>query len=316
MNNIIHHVTVKIENIIKDTDRVNVYILSDPDQNILPPFTAGAHIDLHLPNGMVRQYSLTGKMIGHKQYKIAVQKEINGRGGSVYIHENLKIGDIIPISLPRNLFPIQKASRKHILIAGGIGITPFIPMVQTLEKRGEDFELHYCCRNAESTPLYNILKCLIDKNKLHIHHDDGDTNAGLDIRDLLSKQQYGEHAYCCGPSGMVRAFKDATKKWSKDSVHCEYFGADNNDNVAYEIEIASTGQIIPVIQNQSMLTALRAKDINIEASCEAGICLQCKTKYLDGNPQHRDMLLSPEDRKCYITPCVSSCQGGRMILDL
>ncbi len=166
-----HHVTTVVRRITPETDRVRVYELSDPDDWDLPPFTPGAHIDVHLPNQMVRQYSLTGSPDDRKHYAIAVQLEPRGRGGSASMHRDVNLGDILPVSLPRNNFPLAVNAEHHLFIAGGIGITPFVPMIEALVHAKASFELHYCTREPGMTPFKGRLDA-ISPGTTKYHHDD------------------------------------------------------------------------------------------------------------------------------------------------
>ncbi len=315
MIKLIHHVTTVVVNAHNETDRVRVLTLEDPDKWDLPPFTPGAHVDIRLSNGMVRQYSLCGNPRDRKQYRIAIQREIAGRGGSAFVHDHVPVGSILSLSLPRNHFPPASDASRHILIAGGIGITPFLPMIMHFDARGTPWELHYCTRTADETAFLNQLKEL---SSCRVYHDGGDPARGLDIGSLLARQDEGDHVYCCGPGGLIEAVRRAAAHWPEDTVHFEYFGsaACGPTGTDYEVELGRSGVVVPVVRGQSMLVALRAAGVEVEASCEAGVCLACKTPYLSGTPVHRDLIMTSDDRQSYITPCVSGCAGGRIVLDI
>ena len=191
---------------------IQSYELVDPEGRELPPFTAGAHIDVHLANGIIRQYSLCNSPYDRRRYVIAVLRDEKGRGGSKAVHEQLKVQDRVRVSCPRNNFELAEGARKVILIAGGIGVTPLKSMAHQLVGWDDvDYELHYCARDAQSAAFTEELASLIEPDRLHFHFDSGDPSKGLDIAQLLrNKAQDGTHVYYCGPAGFMRACADAS----------------------------------------------------------------------------------------------------------
>ncbi|WP_417840166.1 PDR/VanB family oxidoreductase [Tritonibacter scottomollicae] len=311
MTKSIHRVTTQIQEITSLTPTVKRFRLTDPDHWDLPPFTPGAHIDLHLPDGTIRQYSLCGDPADKTAYQIAVQLEPNGRGGSKAMHE-LELEQELLVSLPRNLLPLVEAPQV-VLIAGGIGITPFIPMIHQLQRAGRAFALHFASRSENATPLAGELTNLCP-DQVSFYH--GDTGTRLNIEQIIAGLGEADHLYCCGPARMIDEVLDRTPDMA-DRVHVEAFGPNAvPQQTAYQIHLARSNRTLPVAEGQTMLEALRSAEIAVPASCEGGICLDCKTAYLEGTPVHRDITMPKSDRKRFLTPCVSGCSGHSITLDL
>lgn len=313
------HVSTIVSRRHMETDRVVVLDLQDPDGWPLPPFTAGAHLDVVLPGGYVRQYSLCGDPADRTKYQVGVLDAAGGRGGSAALHR-LAAGDPVPVSLPRNHFPLAPAAARHILIAGGIGVTPFMSMIPELARRGEGFELHVCTRSLEATPFLAALARLAAEGRAFLHHDGGDPRQGLDVRSLLAQPGPSEHVYCCGPAPLMDAVAEAAAHWPEGTVHFERFGAPPaaaaGGDAAYTIELARSAREIRVQPGQAMSAALAAAGIALDVSCQAGTCGACRTRYTAGSPIHRDLVLRPAERGEYLMPCVSGCAGQRLVLDL
>jgi len=316
---------VRIKQIRYEGKGINSYELISPTGQPLPPFDAGAHIDIHLKNGIVRQYSLCNSSAERDRYVIAVLKDENGRGGSRAVHEGLGAGDVVTISKPRNHFALARGAKKVILIAGGIGVTPLKAMTHELEDRGVDFEMHYCARSPEAAAFGLELDGLRRAGKLRYHFDDGDARNPLDIEKLLEHPTSGTHVYYCGPAGFMAACADAASHWPKGTVHFEHFKApgqpkrapDSTDHAdGCEVTIASTGQVIQLKPDQNLADALNEAGVAVATSCCAGLCATCKVRYLEGEVEHNDFILSDEERKEYLTTCVSRPAGKTLVLDL
>ena len=311
MRKSIHSVTTKILS-INEENNVKIFTLVDPDNWDLPRFSAGAHLDVYLASGKVRQYSLCGDPENSGEYVIAVQKEESGRGGSSEMHD-LKVGMILQVSLPRNYFPLVDATR-HILVAGGIGITPFLSMVPTLIKQAVDWELHVCAKSASRVACKNLLKTHEKDPRIHMHLSEGGNR--LSASNIISSIGNSDHIYVCGPNSMIAEMVDLGKELG-NRLHFENFGVDRNiTNPAYKIILKKSGSVVKVREGQTMLQALRIAGIEVASSCEGGICLECKTRYLEGTPLHLDLVMQSSDREEYITPCVSGCNSEELILDL
>ncbi|MCJ2048433.1 PDR/VanB family oxidoreductase [Methylobacterium sp. J-070] len=301
------------------TARVVELELADPDGWDLPPFDAGAHVSVHLPEGKTRPYSLCGDPVISGRYRLAVLRQDDGRGGSAWIHEVVRVGDTLHVSLPRNNFPLAAEADHHLLIAGGIGLTPFLPMVDVLNRAGRAFHLHACAGSPEHMPYLRRLRELEAAGVATLHFDGGEPSAGLDVGGLLDGRGPDVHVYCCGPSSLMDAVRRATATWPEDRVHFERFQAEPTvpaGSADATVELARSGLTIAVPAGQSIARALLRHGAEIDVSCEAGTCGSCRTRYLSGRVDHRDVVLSAAERRDYMTPCVSGCAGERLLLDL
>ena len=314
----IHRVTTVVRAVEPVSEGVLAFTLADPDEWELPPFTAGAHLDVHIPGGPVRQYSLFGDPADRNRYFIAVKREDLGRGGSVGLHRGLSVGTIVPVSLPRNHFPLRPGPR-HVLIAAGIGITPFLSMMPELDRRGERFVLHYASRSPEKTPFLDQLAPLAAAGQVRHYFSRADLPARLDLAGILREAGDDAQVYCCGPLPLLQ---DALRLGATLSgrLHVELFGGESATGAPidpdYTIELARSGRLIVVPRGQTMLSVLREAGVEMSASCEGGVCLECKTRYLAGTPNHRDLTLPAADRGQYLTPCVSGSSSEKLVLDL
>jgi ferredoxin-NADP reductase len=303
---------------------INSYEFVDPDGAPLPPFTAGAHIDVHLGDGFVRQYSLSNSPKERRRYVIAVLRDERGRGGSKALHERLRVQDRVQISRPRNNFELAAEAKKVILIAGGIGVTPLKAMAHHLDDAGVDYEMHYCAKDASCTAFANEFEPMHASGRLHFHFDGGDPSAGLDIAGLLIEPRRGEHVYYCGPGGFMKACEAATRHWPTGTVHFEHFKAPERPASeqagttldGFTVKIASTGQEVPVSNDQSIADALEEAGVYVETSCRAGLCGTCKTRYLSGKVEHNDCILSDDEKDEFLTTCVSRAKSQVLVLDL
>jgi vanillate O-demethylase ferredoxin subunit len=301
-------------------DAIKRIILQDPDGWELPPFEAGAHLDICLPQGGVRQFSLSGDPAARERYEIAVQASREGRGGSAWLHDRVAVGDTLYASLPRNHFRLDPAYRRFILIAGGIGITPLRSMTFELERSAKPYELWYCARDEAAAAYVEDLRIRIPRGRLHLVFDEGAPGGQLDAAALLRDVQADTAVYCCGPAGLMDAVRQATRHWPEAAVRFEAFSPPQAQDLVrareFEVKLARTGLTIPVRRGQSVLQALREHNVEVESSCEAGVCRSCKTGFLDGSPVHRDLVLSAEERKSSMLVCVSRCSSERLVLDL
>jgi vanillate O-demethylase ferredoxin subunit len=316
---------VRVKQVRYEGKGINSYELTSLSGKPLPQFEAGAHIDIHLKNGVIRQYSLCNSSAERGRYVIAVLKDENGRGGSRAVHESLRAGDVVTISKPRNHFALTRDASKVVLIAGGIGVTPLKSMAHELERRGVDFEMHYCARSPEAAAFGPELDGMRRSGQLHYHFDDGEPGNQLDIRKLLAQSLPGTHVYYCGPAGFMAACADAASHWPKGTVHFEHFKAPeqpkrtpgNDEHTdGCDVTIASTGQVISMKPGQSLADALNEAGVAVPTSCCAGLCATCKVRYLEGEVEHNDFILSDEERREYLTTCVSRPAGKVLVLDL
>jgi len=301
---------------------VNSYELVDPTGAELPAVMAGTHIDLMLGDGIVRQYSLCNDPAERHRYVIAVLLEGQGKGGSRRLHETLHVQDHVSVSLPRNNFPLADGAGKHLLIGGGIGVTPLKAMAHVLAAKGADFELHYCARSPEHASFRDELTQLGAGGHVAFHYDGGNTADGLDIAALLGGCAAGTHVYYCGPPGFMAACAAATAGWPSGTVHCEHFKAPEPERAAIQdtgtstVQIASTGLRLEIPASRSMVDVLNDAGLDVETSCVSGLCGSCRVRYLSGEVDHQDFILSEDERAEYLTTCVSRAKGPVLVLDL
>nr|O05617.1 RecName: Full=Vanillate O-demethylase oxidoreductase; AltName: Full=Vanillate degradation ferredoxin-like protein [Pseudomonas sp. HR199]CAA72288.1 reductase-subunit oxygenase [Pseudomonas sp.] len=293
------------------------------DGGLLPPVEAGAHVDVHLPGGLIRQYSLWNQPGAQSHYCIGVLKDPASRGGSKAVHENLRVGMRVQISEPRNLFPLEEGVERSLLFAGGIGITPILCMAQELAAREQDFELHYCARSTDRAAFVEWLKVCDFADHVRFHFDNGPDQQKLNAAALLAAEAEGTHLYVCGPGGFMGHVLDTAKEqgWADNRLHREYFAAAPNvsaDDGSFEVRIHSTGQVLQVPADQTVSQVLDAAGIIVPVSCEQGICGTCITRVVDGEPDHRDFFLTDAEKakNDQFTPCCSRAKSACLVLDL
>ena len=308
---------------------IQSYELVDPDGGELPPFDAGAHIDVHLPDGVVRQYSISSDPAERHHYVIGVLRDEQGRGGSKAVHATLHVQDVVRVSAPRNNFRLHDGARKVLLVAGGIGVTPLKSMAHALERAGVDYELHYCAKAPRHAAFRDEFRAMENAGRVHYHFDGGVPGQGLDLATLLAAPGDGTHVYYCGPSRFMKACAAATSAWAEGSVHFEHFKppvdaeAARKDGAAsgareggFVVRIHSTGLQVQVEPEQSIVDALQAVGVPVETSCCSGLCGTCKVRYLSGTVDHRDYILSDPEHAEYLTACVSRATSPMLELDL
>ena len=314
--------TVKVLSKRQEAQDIASFELGRPDGGTLPGFSAGSHVDVHLPNGLVRQYSLCNDAAESHRYSIAVLRDPKTRGGSAGMHDSVKEGDLIRISEPRNHFPLVHAQRT-VLLAGGIGITPLLCMAQRLQKIGADFELHYSTRSAGRTAFREEILASPFAQKVHFHFDDGAPEQMLNLPAALGAHDPGTHLYVCGPAGFIQHVTQTAQGmgWAQDQIHLEYFSAapqDTGGDRAFEVKLASSGRVIPVAADQTVVQALTAHGVEVLYSCEQGVCGTCITRVLEGECDHRDMYFTDEEKAKHdqFTPCCSRAKSAMLVLDL
>jgi vanillate O-demethylase ferredoxin subunit len=296
--------------------------LARADGAALPAFSAGSHIDVQVPAGLTRQYSLCNDAAEQHRYRIAVLRDPASRGGSVAMHDALHEGDVLHISEPKNHFPLHPAQRS-LLFAGGIGVTPLLCMAQRLSAIGADFTLHYCARSPERTAFRDEIAASAFAQRVKFHFDNGPPSQKLRLESILAQPDAGTQLYVCGPPGFIAHVVGAAKihGWSTEQIHLEYFGAlpqDTAGDTAFEVRIASSGKSYTVPSGQSVVQALQAHGIEILTSCEQGVCGTCITRVLEGEPDHRDLYFTPEEhaKNDQFTPCCSRSRSRTLVLDL
>ena len=283
----------------------------------------GAHIDAYLANGLVRQYSIYQATPDGRGYRIAVQREAESRGGSAWLHQSLKVGDAMSISVPRNAFPLVAAPR-YLFIAGGIGITPIVSMVREVRRRDIECKLFYCTRNAQRTAFRETLSAPHPSGSVSFVHDDGDPSRGLDLRAAIGPFDGLAELYCCGPTGLMSAVKQVAteQNWPESHQHFEHFKRSEElpapDPRTFRIRIASTNEVFEVGPDETVLEVLRAHDIIVDSSCEQGLCGTCRVGVLEGIVDHRDEVLASADKAANsaMTTCCSRALSEELVLDL
>ena len=287
-----------------------------------PAFTAGSHIDLHLPNGLVRSYSLCNDSGDRNRYVVGVLRDRASRGGSRCVHEALRVGMPITISEPRNHFALDESAKHTVLVAGGIGITPLLCMARKLTSVGGSFEMLYFARERKSAAFLDELQAL--GMPLHLHFDN-EAGGPPDLRALLAQRapDAGAHYYSCGPTPLLDAFEKFCAELGHTNVHIERFtpvevkaSVDARSN--YKVELKRSGRFIEITPDKSLLDTLLEAGVDVDHSCCEGVCGSCETRVLEGIPDHRDSVLSPKERASnkVMMVCVSGCKSETLVLDL
>jgi ferredoxin-NADP reductase len=294
---------------------IHLFEFRDRDGADLLPFEAGAHIDLHLGNGVVRPYSLLNSPGERHRYVIGVKLDPRSRGGSKWIHESLRVGQMVEVSSPRCHFPLDEAAEHSLLIAGGIGVTPIACMAQRLRELGRHYSLFYSVKRREEAALLEML----EGPTLHLHVDEEQGHL-LDIARLVADVGEGTAAYCCGPAPMLDAFEAAARGRPGLAWRTERFAAQAEADTAggYRVKLAKSQRVVRVFAGQTLLQALREAGLSVPASCEQGICGTCETRVLSGRPDHRDALLSDDEKRSNRTMmiCCSGSLDEEIELDL
>jgi vanillate O-demethylase ferredoxin subunit len=306
----------------REAAEVHGFELADPEGRELPPFTAGAHVDVEIAPGLVRQYSLCNDPRRRDHYQIAVLREPASRGGSAGLIDRIEPGQTLKVSEPRNHFALEPSARRTVLIAGGIGITPILCMAERLAHTGAPFELHYAARSPERAAFLERIEALADKAK--IYFSEGPDAERLDLEAVLADPLPGAHLYVCGPSRLIEATLAAAnaKRWPSSRVHREFFARPDDQDLgpgeAFEIEIASSRQVLGVPADKAITEVLAEHGIEVATSCEQGVCGTCVTRVLEGVPDHRDVYLTPDEQAAndQMTPCCSRAKSKRLVLDL
>ncbi|GAA4121015.1 Rieske 2Fe-2S domain-containing protein [Aminobacter aganoensis] len=291
-----------------------------PIKGLLPTFQPGAHIDVHLPNGLIRQYSITNGPGESDSYIIGVKLERDSKGGSTCLHETVRQGDVLAISEPRNNFPLRRDAMKTIFVAGGIGITPLLAMAQALSNQSLNFELHYFAQNEAQLAFPEKTACLGTSLKPHLGLSPEQTGARL--REILSGYRSDAHLYLCGPGPMLEAARHVAAEagWPETAVHFEYFKNTNviDDSSSFEVALARSCVTLKVPAGRTILDVMREAGIDMPSSCEQGACGTCLATVIEGEPDHQDVYLNDAERKSgtKIMTCVSRAKSARLVLDL
>ncbi|KFC62484.1 Vanillate O-demethylase oxidoreductase [Devosia sp. LC5] len=286
----------------------------------LPTFQPGAHIDLHLPNGLIRQYSITNGPGELMSYVIGVKAESASKGGSQVLIDSVREGDVLAISEPRNNFPLRRDATRTVLIAGGIGITPLLSMARFLDKSSLPYELHYFVRSGEQAAFRDRLEAL--GGKVIIHQGLPRAEIGTIIAATLGPWSRAQHVYVCGPSAMLESVREtaAEQGWPDEAIHFEYFKNDKiiDDSSSFEIELARSAMTLHVPSGRTILAVMRDAGLTVPSSCEQGACGTCLTAVMEGEVDHQDVYLNDSEKasnSCMMT-CVSRARSARLVLDI
>ena len=312
-------------------DGILSFELRAADGADLPAFTAGSHIDLHLPNGLVRNYSLVNSPAERHRYVIAVSLDANSTGGSRYLFENRMVGETIKISAPRNNFTLVEDAPHTVLIAGGIGITPLHSMILRLDEIGAGWQLHYGTRDRAATAFREEFEALEAARPGRVHFNfDAEDGHMLDVAGVVAGAEEDAYLYCCGPLPMLEIFNAATKDRAPGTVHIEYFtppeapaepagdGAESQGLETFTVVIKGSGESYEIGSGDSILGVLLDNGVNAAFSCGEGMCGTCLVEVAEGEPDHKDFILSQNERASnrMMTICVSGSKSKKLVINL
>ncbi|MEB8340795.1 PDR/VanB family oxidoreductase [Streptomyces endophyticus] len=313
------HLTVTVKETRSEAVGVRSLVLTAREGGSLPAWTPGAHIDVVLSRDLVRQYSLSSGCDERAGWRIAVLREPEGRGGSAYLHDRVEAGDTLLVSAPRNNFALDLETSRPVFVAGGIGITPILPMLAAAEEAGADWQLLYLGRGAESMAFTGELARYGDRVRLHRDDSEGVADLAAELDRMGAARS---HVYACGPAGLLAAVQEYAAAHPRSRLTLERFAADpeaqqQGDERPFTVETAD-GQEVEVGAGQSIVDALTQAGVRTLTSCREGVCGTCETPVLGGTPDHRDQLLSEEERAAgdVMMICVSRCRGDRLVLDV
>ncbi|WP_042298168.1 PDR/VanB family oxidoreductase [Paraburkholderia bannensis] len=320
-------IEARVRTLRHEAERVLGIELVPAENARFPRFTAGAHIDLHLPGGLTRSYSLVNSPDDAGRYVIGVLADTNSRGGSRYVHEQLRCGAVLTIGAPRNNFALDENAASTVLIAGGIGITPMLCMYRRLREAGRAVRLVYCARERSQAAYLDELD--VSDGSVHLHFDAENAGRPFDLVAFLEQQPADVHAYCCGPNAMLNAFETACEQVGIGNVHIERFTATphvaeatetsaESTQHGYIVELARSGQRLSVPPGAALLDVLLEAGVDVDYSCREGLCGACETRVLAGCPTHRDAVLTASERAANqrMMVCVSGAQSATLVLDL
>lgn len=310
------HITLVVRRAIPDGPGTRRLVLQDPDCWELPRWRPGAHLDIHVPGVGHRSYSMCGDTARADTWEIAVKRDKESRGGSAWLHEVLNEGDIVAVSMPRCTFPIAHGATRHVMVGGGIGVTPFLAMAYEFERRGAEWALHILSRG--DPPCGRALAEWAHTGRIWIYDTAKVARPSWD--ELLGRGPApGLHAYCCGPQAMLDGFEQTTTSWPAGTSSIEHFVPPTPPAAEgakrYILCRSTTGAEMEVEAGGSLLAALWELGAKVDASCEGGICGACEVRWLEGEPIHRDRVLSPERRRTHLMACVAQCASERLVVE-
>jgi vanillate O-demethylase ferredoxin subunit len=296
--------------------------LVDPEGAELPAFSAGSHIDVTIPGGFMRQYSLCNAQSERNRYVIGVWRDANSRGGSKAMHEAVNVGDTLQVGQPRNRFEVPSGTKRALLLARGVGVTPILSIADHLKARGIPFELHYVYALMSPGSFDSMIKASSFAEDTKHYYEVSEQNQLLKPADLLAGQPEGTQLFICGADWWQDPIiKVATDKgWPDECIHVERFTAKLAAPVldkVFDVKIASTDKVYKIPGDKTLAAALEEKGVKIPTSCEQGVCGTCKVKVLEGEVDHRDKRLKPEEKaEGLMLACVSRAKGNMLVLDL
>lgn len=315
-------IELRVASVEQVTARIRRFEFVDLAGAALPGFTAGSHIDVELGNGEERSYSLLNDQGETGRYVIAVLREADGRGGSAWMHDVLRQGDVIRAAPPENDFRLSEAGDHHILIAGGIGITPILSMAARLHEIGRDYAIHYCARSVEEAAFAKEIATRHGEYA-KFYYDGGVAGCGLDVKTLLAHRPAAAHAYVCGPGGLIRAVREAGREWPSGTIHFELFKKTDTDlgldalNEPFDIVCKRAGRRFTIPADRSILDVLKAEGFRIRSLCKEGVCGTCRVDLISGAVDHRDECLDEDEHDEALQVCVSRAKPGEtLVLDL
>lgn len=310
---------LRIQSITYAAEAVLLFDLRSPVQAELPAFQPGAHVDVHVPGGLVRSYSLLNEPGERHRYVIGVKRDPRSRGGSAWLHESARAGGLIQVGTPRNNFALEEQAPHSILIAGGIGITPLWSMVQRLERLRQPWTLHYRSRSRASAALLPQLERAHAHGSVHASFS-ADGAPRLDLGRIVRAAPAGAHFYCCGPCNMLDAFRCACSGLEPERVHLEHFSAAHLPAAqgGFVVRLARSGRTIEVMPGATILESLEAGGVDVPYACREGLCGACETRVLAGTPDHRDQFLSADEKAAgrKMMVCCSGALTPELQLDL
>ncbi|MCS3835754.1 vanillate O-demethylase ferredoxin subunit [Pseudomonas sp. JAI111] len=311
---------VATEDIAQD---IRLFTFESASPTPLPIYEAGAHIDVRLDPDLVRQYSLIGRPGSTGQWQIAVKRDANGRGGSVAAHARLQVGTVVEVGIPRSNFPLQISNGRHVLIAGGIGMTPLISMAYALAEAKKDFALHVFARTQAHVPFGQAIRSFPFAARIQLHCDEGKGFENNEITDTLGQYQDGDQVYLCGPAGFMERVQAAAVKfgWPANAIATENFSArgPSSPDQPFTITLARSGRQLRVDVGESIVDALERERLSVDTVCRQGVCGTCRCRVLSGDIEHRDAVLTTAEREKgnQILLCVSRATGeAPLVLDL
>ncbi len=318
-------IPVRVRQMRHEADTVLSIGFETLDGSPLPRADPGAHVDVILSDDLRRSYSLTQALDGTTPgCTVAVHRDPASRGGSAHVHETLRVGDRLRLSRPKNQFPLDEKVAHSVLIAGGIGITPMLAMIRRLTELGRSWHLHYAARRRSAAAFLGELDACAAASggmgRITTHFDDEADGALIDIASVVADAGPEVHFYCCGPEPMLAAYEAASRAVPKERVHAEYFSAREEAarEGGFDVVLNRSGKVLHVEPGKTILDVLIANRVSVPFACTEGTCGTCETRVIEGRPDHRDAILTDEERAHGDTMmvCCSGSKSARLVLDL